>query len=258
MGIKKLFSFMFVLFICFVASSVHAQQFRALLFTKTAGWHHPSILEGVTAMRALSEQHHFELDWHEGAAKFTEENLQQYDVVIFLLTSGDVLNPSQEKALKHFINQGKGFVGVHSAADTEHKWPWYRGLIGHSFVIHPPIQTARVHVIDDHFPGIESMPSSFLWTDEYYEFSKAASENLQYLLRVDESTYSAVAQQGDFKTNGMGEFHPLAWFQNYDGGRSFYTALGHLPATYKQPMFLSHLYGGIYWAATGKGYKNAP
>lgn len=236
-----------------VSGNTSAKQFRALLFTKTAGWHHPSIVDGVTAMRELSKVHHFEVDWHEGANQFNDENLAKYDVVIFLLTTGNVLNEVQQKSLKTFINQGKGFVGIHSASDTEYDWPWYRGLVGRNFVIHPAVQTAKITVIDTDFPGVEFMPKSFLWTDEYYEFTEEHSDNLKYILTVDESTYSPEAEWGDIKSAGMGKFHPVAWYQEYDGGRSFYTALGHLPANYSQPLFLSHLYGGIYWAATGRG-----
>lgn len=255
---KRATLFATVIVLLLVSTLANAKQFRALLFTKTAGWHHPSILEGVSALRKLSEQHHFQIDWVESSNKFSKENLRAYDVVIFLLTTGDVLNQSQQEAFKDFINQGKGFVGIHSASDTEHKWPWFRGLVGRSFVIHPAIQTARINVVEPNFPGVEFMPKAFLWTDEYYEFTAPASDNLNYILTVDETTYSAAAQQGDFKTNGMGDFHPIAWYQEYDGGRSFYTALGHLPSTYKQNLFLSHLYGGIYWAATGQGLTKQP
>lgn len=249
----------FVGLVClFSVQESFAKQFKALLFTKTSGWHHPSILEGVSAIRQLAEQHHFEVDWHEDANKFTDKVLDDYSVVIFLSTTGDILNDNQQKALQRFIRSGKGFVGVHSAADTEYDWKWYRGLVGHHFIIHPEVQTARLNVIDRRFPGGEFMPDSFLWTDEYYHFTKAASTNLRYILTVDESSYSPKAQWGDLKVDGMGDFHPIAWYQEYDGGRSFYTGLGHLPQTYKQTPFLNHLYGGIYWAATGRGVDFRP
>lgn len=244
------------LFFLLIHQYSEAKQFKALLFTKTSGWHHSSILEGVIAVRQLADLHHFQVDWHEDSNQISSTVLQSYDVVIFLSTTGDILNSDQEKALQKFVQAGKGFVGVHSAADTEHDWPWYRGLIGHQFVIHPPVQTARLTVVDPHFPGVEFMPNSFLWTDEYYHFTEPNSKGLNYVLTVDESSYSASAEWGDTKVSGMGKFHPLAWYQNYDGGRSFYTALGHLPSAYKQPLFLSHLYGGIYWAATGRGFSS--
>lgn len=230
-----------------------AKQFRALLFTKTAGWHHSSIHEGVTAMRRLSKIHHFDLDWHEDSNQFNRDNLSKYDVVIFMLTTGDVLSDEQQMVFEEYISQGNGFVGIHSAADTEYGWSWYQGLVGRTFVIHPPIQTARINVIDHNFPGLEFFPKQFFWTDEYYNFSEEISPSLNYLLTVDESTYSAEAQWGNVKSEGMGKFHPVSWYQEYDGGRSFYTALGHIPDSYSQQNFLTHLYGGIYWAATGNG-----
>lgn len=239
-----------------LSSHVSAKQFNALLFTKTDGWHHESVLKGVSAIKKLANSHHFDVSWQEDATQFNTENLAKYDVVIFLLTTGNVLNAQQQKAFKAFIEQGKGFVGIHSAADTEHDWPWYQGLVGRTFVIHPAIQTAKVHVIDKYFPGVEQMSSSFLWTDEYYQYSKPHSDKLNYILSVDEATYSPEADWGYAKTKGMGDFHPMAWYQNYDGGRSFYSGLGHLPENYDQALFLSHIYGGIYWAATGKGLPN--
>lgn len=240
-------------FAIFFSTSLNAKQFKVLLFTKTAGWHHNSVLEGVKGMQQLSEKHFFDVDWHEDANHFNEKKLNEYDVVVFLQTTGDILNNEQQKAFEEFIASGKGFVGIHSAADTEKDWAWYRGLVGHTFVIHPTIQTAKVSIEDNGFPGTELFPSSFLWTDEYYHYSDAHSSNLKYVLTVDEKTYEPAAQWGDLKVSGMGSFHPIAWYQNYQGGRSFYTGLGHLASAYQDEKVLHHIYGGIYWAATGKG-----
>ena len=123
------------------------------------------------------------------------------------------------------------------------------------FRIHPLIQTAELEVIDRTFPGLERMPDRFGFTDEYYEFGEEMSDGLNYILTIDENTYDPVADWGQVAGDGMGAFHPLAWYQAFDGGRSFYTALGHLPAVYSDELFLEHLYGGIYWAATGKGIR---
>ncbi|GAA6138094.1 ThuA domain-containing protein [Arenicella sp. 4NH20-0111] len=228
------------------------RQFKVMLFTKTAGWHHQSLIEGVTAMRRMAEKHHFDLDWHEDANHFSEESLAKYDAVVFLLTTGDVLNETQQQALRGFIQSGKGFVGVHSASDTEKDWPWYTKLVGRTFKIHPLIQTAKMAVLQRSFPGLERMPDSLLWTDEWYDFGPENVEGLNYLLSVDESSYDTKSDWGDKKGDGMGSFHPVAWYHEFDGGRSFYTSLGHLPAVYKNELFLDHLFGGVYWAATGK------
>lgn len=254
LNVKSLLFFIFLLLGIGVNSgTVQAKQFSALLFTKTAGWHHQSVLAGVSAIRALGKTHHFTVDWQEDANYFSTDKLANYDVVIFLLTTGDVLNEPQQKAFEAFIAQGKGFVGVHSAADTEHDWPWFKALVGRTFVIHPTIQTANIDVVSHNFPGSTQLPKRFLWTDEYYHYGEPHTEQLQYILAVDETSYKPAATWGDISVQGMGKFHPIAWYQYYDGGRSFYTGLGHLDEAYQQAMFLSHLYGGIYWAATGKG-----
>jgi len=239
----------------FAHTSVHADppQFNVLLFTKMEGWHHKAVNEGVTAMRELSEKHHFAMDWHEDPNTFTDENLEKYDAVVFMLNTGNVLNEEQQGAMKRFIQAGNGFVGIHSASDTHYDWEWYTKLVGRMFVIHPPIQTAQLEVLDRSFPGMERMPDKFWFTDEYYEFGPEKVEGLNYLLAIDEDTYDPSADWGRVSGDGMGEFHPLAWYHEYDGGRSFYTALGHVPAVYKDTLFLEHLYGGLMWAATGKG-----
>lgn len=241
----------------FQISAANAEQFRVLMITKTDGWHHESIAAAVPALRKMALKHHFELVWEENVARMiTTESLQNFDVLIFALTSGDILNDEQQKVVEAFIRSGKGFVGVHSASDTEYGWPWYTQLVGRSFNVHPAIQTAQLHVINTDFPGMESFPKKFWFTDEYYDFGKENVKGLNYLLTIDENTYSAAADWGDKSSKGMGKFHPLAWYQHFEGGRSFYTALGHLPAIYEDERFLEHLYGGIFWAATGRGAKS--
>jgi uncharacterized protein len=235
--------------------SAQAQQFNVLLFTKMNGWHHESVNEGVDAMRALAVRHHFSIDWQEDASVFNDEKLKNYQAVIFLLTTGDILNDEQQAAMERFIRSGKGFVGIHSASDTEYDWDWYTKMVGRTFHIHPAIQTAELTVIDRKFPGVERMPERFLWTDEWYEFGAERTKGLHYILSVDEQTFDPVTDWGTKKGTGMGKFHPIAWYHDYDGGRAFYTALGHLPATYNDALFLEHIYGGLYWAATGKGLR---
>jgi uncharacterized protein len=232
---------------------VNAQQFSVLLFTKTNGWHHASIKEGVEAIKYLGEKHNFLVEWEENSDWFTDDQLKKYDLIIFLNTTGDILNQNQQAAMEKFIKSGKGFVGIHSASDTEYEWAWYTKLVGRMFYIHPAIQTAYLQVLNRNFPGLEDMHDRQLWTDEYYEFSEEKTSGLNYILGIDEDTYNAKIKWGDKEGNGMGKFHPLAWYQYFDGGRSFYSALGHLPSVFKDQKYLTHLYGGIFWAATGKG-----
>lgn len=237
------------------STPAHAEQFNVFVFTKTDGWHHKSINAAVTAMETLSEKHHFSMEWHEDATRINEQNLEQYDAVVFLLTTGNILNDEQQQALEKFIQSGKGFVGIHSASDTEYEWDWYTKMVGRSFHIHPVIQTGELTVLDRKFPGMERMPDRFLWTEEWYEFGEEKIDALNYILAVDESTFDPKADWGIKSGEGMGDFHPIAWYQEYDGGRAFYTALGHMGSTYSDTLFMEHIYGGLYWAATGRGLK---
>ncbi|MFK7983953.1 MAG: ThuA domain-containing protein [Saprospiraceae bacterium] len=239
----------------FIASTAVAQQFKVLLFTKTAGFHHKSIHEGVAGMRSLAKRHNFQLAWHEDAGRMNDKNLAEFDVIVFLNTTGDILNAEQQKSMEKFIQSGKGFVGIHSAADTEYEWPWYTKMVGRMFKIHPAQQTAMLDVVDSNFPGMGRMPKRLMWTDEWYQYGEEKIDDLKYLVAVDEQTFDPYAKWGDNEGKGMGDFHPISWYHEYDGGRAFYTGLGHIPAIYSDPIFLDHLYGGIYWAAKGKGIK---
>jgi type 1 glutamine amidotransferase len=138
-----------------LANAAHAEQFSVALFTKTAGWHHESINEGVVAVRHLGELHDFKVFWTEDPTRvFKDEELKKYKAVIFLSTTGDALNDEQQAAFERYIKAGGGFVGIHAAADTEYGWPWYTKMVGHMFKIHPLVQTATIKVEDYNFPGM--------------------------------------------------------------------------------------------------------
>lgn len=254
-NLRLLLAFGLFLSIVTFASAQRNGQFRALLFTKTNGFHHESIHAGVAAIKQLGDRHFFAVEWHEDPNRFSDENLSRYDVVIFLNTTGDILNDAQQAAFEKYIQSGKGFVGIHSATDTEYEWEWYTKLIGRMFYSHPATQSAVLNVVDRRFPGLDRMPDKLLWTDEWYHFTEEKTTGLNYLITVDESTYSAKINRGGTEVNGMGAFHPISWYHDFDGGRAFYTALGHVPLTFSDQSFLDHLYGGIFWAATGKGIK---
>lgn len=248
----NLYFVLLFLITCSVSQSMAQKQFRALLFTRTMGFHHESIHDGVAAIRAMADKHFFDVEWHEDPARFTDNSLAKYDVIIFLNTTGDILNPEQQTAMEKFIRAGKGFVGIHSATDTEYDWEWYTKLIGRSFKIHPAIQTARLKLTENKFPGMEGFHDNHIWTDEWYDFGPEKINDLKYILSIDETSYNPKAQWGQNKSDGMGSFHPIAWYHDYDGGRAFYTGLGHIPAVYRDHVFLDHLYAGILYAAKGK------
>ncbi len=244
-----------------IGTSVHVsaqKQFRALLVTTTRGWHHESIHAGVLAVQQLGVKHNFQVDLLEDNYGFTDNTLKNYQVVIFLNTTGDIFNEQEQKVMERFIKSGKGFMGIHSASDTEYDWAWYTQLVGRMFQIHPAIQSARLQVLDASFPGLEGFANNKQWTDEWYEFSPDKVQGLVTVLAVDEKTYNpnvsweANPNRQAISGKGMGVFHPIAWYHNFDGGRSFYTNLGHVPSDFSDPNYLSHIAAGIIWAATGK------
>lgn len=237
---------------CMFTSVTAQKQFKALIVTTTNGWHHESLHSGVIAIKELAARNFFDAVLFEDPNSFNDKFLEQFQVVIFLNTTGDIFKPEQQKAMEKFIQSGKGFVGIHSASDTEYDWEWYTKLVGRMFHIHPPVQTAKLQVLDPAFPGLQGFEHGRLWTDEWYEFSDAKTNDLKDILAVDETTYNAKVDWGTKKGEGMGKVHPVSWYHNYDGGRSFYTALGHIPSIFSNDAFLNHLYAGIRWAATGK------
>ena len=238
------------LIVCFSAGA--QKQFKALLVTTTRGWHHEALHSGVIAIQQMGVKNSFDVTLWEDPNGFTDKYLQQFQVIIFLHTTGDIFDSTQQKVMERFIQSGKGFVGIHSASDTEYDWEWYTKLVGRMFNIHPAVQTAKLKVLDPAFPGLQDFGNGKLWTDEWYEFGPEKINDLHYILSVDESTYNPKVDWGRKKGEGMGALHPVAWYHNYDGGRAFYTALGHIPVIFSDAGFLNHLYAGILWAATGK------
>jgi type 1 glutamine amidotransferase len=253
MKLKTFIIFLFIQLGC-IELAVAQKQFKALLVTTTRGWHHESLHAGALAIQQLGANNFFDVTLLEDPNAFSDKYLEQFRVVIFLNTTGDVLDSAQQKAMERFIQSGKGFVGIHSASDTEYEWDWYTKLVGRMFHIHPVIQTAKLNVIDAAFPGLQGFTNSKLFTDEWYEFGPEKVAGLNYLISIDETSYNPSAEWADKnkKGTGMGKLHPISWYHNFDGGRSFYTAMGHVPAVFSDPAFLNHLTAGIFWAATGK------
>jgi type 1 glutamine amidotransferase len=215
-------------------------DFAALVFSKTAGFRHGSIPNGIAAIRQLGTQHNFTVDATEDGARFTEENLARYKVVVFLNTTGDVLDAAQKAAFERYIRAGGGFAGVHSASDTEYGWPWYGQLVGAYFSSHPNIQPATVRVPDRVHPSTAMLPPVWQRTDEWYNFRSNPRSSVHVLAVLDETTYSG---------GTMGNDHPISWCHEFDGGRAWYTAMGHTEESYTEPLFLVHLLGGIRAAA---------
>jgi type 1 glutamine amidotransferase len=211
-----------------------------LVFSKTAGFRHDSIPAGVAAIRELGRANGFSVSPTEDPRLFTHERLQNFDAVVFLNTTGDVLDPAQQKAFKAYIRRGGGFVGIHSATDTEYDWPFYGRLIGAYFQSHPAIQRATINVTDRSHPSTRHLPRRWTRTDEWYNFAANPRGRVHVCAVLDESTYSG---------GTMGADHPIAWCHRFKGGRAWYTGGGHTSESYAEPAFRKHLLGGILWAA---------
>ncbi len=217
-----------------------AHDFRVLVFSKTTGFRHASIPAGVAAIQQLGFAHNFDVVATEDAAEFNAANLAQFEAVIFLLTTGEILDAGQQAALEQFIHNGGGWVGVHSAADTEYAWPWYGQLVGAYFQSHHAIQQGTVLALDRVHPSTSPLPERWVRTDEWYNFQTNPRGTVHVLATLDESTVVG---------GSMGHDHPISWCREFEGGRTWYTALGHTAETYAELGFLAHLRGGIEWAA---------
>ncbi|MFG2126409.1 ThuA domain-containing protein [Streptomyces sp. NPDC048751] len=212
---------------------------RVLVFSKTAGFRHDSIPAGIAAVRQLGERGGFTVEATEDASAFTPANLRRYDAVVFLSTTGDVLDAVQQTAFERYIRHGGGYVGVHAAADTEYDWAFYGGVVGAYFQSHPAIQQAQINVEDRAHPATSRLPLTWERTDEWYNYRSNPRDRAHVLASLDESSYTGGTMNGD---------HPIAWCQNYRGGRAFYTGVGHTVESYAEPAVLDHLWGGIRWA----------
>ena len=217
-------------------------RFRALVFTKTAGFRHDSIPAGLTALQELAAANNFVVVNTEDSTQFNDANLAQYDVVIWLSTTGDVLNETEQGAFERYIQAGGGYAGIHSAADTEYDWPWYGELMGAYFQSHPAIQQATVKVSDRAHPATRHLPARWVRTDEWYNYRTNPRGKVHVLATLDETTYDPGA-------GAMGHDHPIAWCQDFDGGRSFYTGGGHTSESYSEPAYRQHMLAGIETAA---------
>jgi len=240
------------------------KHFNALIFSKTAAFRHTECIpSGTVAIAQMAQRNGFTVDATENAADFNDANLAKYDVVIFLCTTGDVLNGAQQTAFEHYIQGGGGYAGIHSASDTEYDWSWYGGLVGAYFRDHPGVagvnqqfQQATINVEDRKSAATKRLPAQWTREEEWYNFRTNPREDVHVLMSVDESTYDPRGYSVAGGSPPMGD-HPISWCHEYDGGRAFYTALGHKGVYWKEPLLLSHVLGGIQMAA-GAAKFNCP
>ena len=214
---------------------------RVLVFSKTTGFRHDNIEVAVAAIKKMGVEHGFEVDATEDSKKFTDENLKQYDLICFASTTGTILDADQKQAMERFVEGGKGWMGIHSASDTEYDWPWYASLVGAYFKTHPAGGAhVKVQIENRGNPSTNGLPSLWIRPDEWYEWRENPRGKVQVLASLDESFY---------KPNPAD--HPIAWCHWQGKGRSWYTEMGHYQEAYSDKIYLSHLYGGLMWAAQG-------
>lgn len=237
---KKIHAAFFVLTISlFFLSFIEAKKTpRILVYAKTRGFHHASIPAGLAAIQQLGAENGFAVDTTTDSSYFVPETLNKYAAVVFMSTTGNILNEEQQAAFEKYIQSGHGFVGVHAATDTEYDWPWYNQLVGAYFKSHPKQQEAVLNIVDDTHISTKHLPKTWKRFDEWYNF-KSIQPNLNVLITIDEKSYTGGAN---------GDTHPMAWYHEFDGGRSFYTEFGHTDASFQEPLFLQHLLGGIRYA----------
>lgn len=232
--------------ICLSCNKKREGKPRVLIFSKTMGFHHASIDAGIAAIQKLGKENGFDVDTTKNADMFNEDTLKKYATVIFLSTTGDVLDYRQEAAFERYIQAGGGFVGVHAATDTEYDWGWYGRLVGAWFYDHPGIhdknpnvQPGTYNVVDANNDATKHLPKVWKRTDEFYAFKKALAPDVHVLITLDESTYKGGKRMG---------YHPATWYHDFDGGRAFYTAMGHTDESYKEDNYLKMLLAGIKYA----------
>ena len=213
---------------------------RVLVFSRTKGFRHTSIPDGVAAVTALGARHGFAVESTEDAAVFSDQSLGRFAAVVFMMTTGDVLDSAQQVAFQRFIRSGRGYVGVHSASDTEYDWPWYGQLVGAYFKSHPRVQEARLDVRDRTHLSTRCLPAAWTRRDEWYDFRAAPPADAKILVTIDEKSYSG---------GTMGQSHPMVWYRTFDGGRTIYSEMGHTHESWKEQAYLDHLTGAILWAA---------
>lgn len=233
------------LLLCIAQSSTMADtDFRVLVFSKTLLYRHASITNGIAMLKKLGAENNFAVDATEHASAFTGANLAQYKIIVFLSTSGDVLNAAEQSAFRNFLESGGGFLGIHAAVAgkvaTEGDWPWYSELFCTEFDNHKAIERATVLVEDRSNISSAHLPEHWSRLDEWYNFTATPRAKVHVIASVDEKS---------FHGGTMGADHPVIWTRDIGKGRLWYTALGHTDQSYTEPEFVKHVLGGILLVA---------
>lgn len=222
----------------------NSRPFKVLVFSKTSSYRHDSIPAGIAAIRALADDAKlFTIDTSEDAEiAITPSSLACYTVVVFLHCTGAFLSPGQIDALEDFMKNDGGVVGIHGAAAGMVDNEWYGALIGSHFDSHPPPERGRVVVENSDHWVLNGCNGRDGWMDEWYNFRTHPRDNakLRILLKGDTTTFSG---------GKMGDDHPISWCQEFERGRSWYTALGHFAEAYSNEWFTDQIFRAILWVA---------
>jgi type 1 glutamine amidotransferase len=217
---------------------------NVLVFSKTGGYRHDSIPVGIQMLKDLATEKGFTVEATEDSGVFSGEGLKKFNVVVFLSTTGDILNNDQQAAFEKWISAGHGYVGIHAAADTEYDWPFYgQQVVGAWFKSHPRIQKAKVKVEDRKFVATKFFPEEIERTDEWYNYRTNPRASVHVLMSLDEKSYEG---------GGMPDDHPITWWKEVGKGRAFYTGFGHTSETYAEPDFRRMITEAVFWAAKKK------
>ncbi len=212
---------------------------KVLVFTKTLGWRHKSIETGVATIKDFGKAHNFVVEHTEDSTHFSKAFLPQYDAIVFLSTTGNVLDNDAQKKFESYIQGGGSYMGIHAAADTEYDWPWYGKLVGGYFKSHPNnpnIRKATITKATTH-QSVVHLPDSFSRDDEWYNYNNL-NPAVTPILFLDEDSYEG---------GENGNFHPIAWYHEFDGGKAYYTGGGHPKEAYAEEGFRKHLEQALLW-----------
>ena len=224
-----------------------AAEKKVLVYTRNfvssgKGYVHDNIQSSVEGVKKLGRENHFAVEASDDPKVFTDENLKQYSALIFCNSNNEAFaNDAQRDAFKRYLQGGGGFVGIHSASGSERNWPYYQQVLGGKFLRHPKLQKFTVQVADPKHPSTKDLPAAFPWTDECY-IHVNLGKDIHPLLTTD-PTKLVDPKKDDPVMKAFGKSMPLAWCHTFDGGREFYTALGHKKEHYADPILTKHILG---------------
>jgi type 1 glutamine amidotransferase len=241
-----------LLLVLLLSAAAIAADKKILVYTRNytpdgKGYVHDNIAASVAAIKKMGVENHFSVEVSDDPKLFTDANLKQYAALVFSNSNNEAFeDEAQRDAFQRYIRAGGGFVGIHSASGSERSWPYFWSVLGGKFVRHPKQQKFTVRVVDPKHPATKKLPATFEWTDECY-YHDNVNPDIKPLLVTDPHKLDD-PQKATYPGDKFGDALPLAWYHQFDGGREFYTALGHNKQDYENPILYNQILGGILWA----------